>query len=729
MARELFDTEPVFAETMTRCAEAVGRCARKAVARRHFRRRRHPEATTLQHTRHAQPAIFAVEMGLARLWQSWGYRTGRGDRAQRRPVLGGLRRRCVRPRGRRPAAGRARPAVRRSAGRRPDGRGVRRRRTGSSVSPTSSRGCRWPHTTAPTPCCPVPAADLERAVARTDRPTVSAATGSTPATPSTPHCSTRRSTSSRHTRAGSNSIRHSGFWCATGPATVLGRQRQLDGPYWRRHARQPVEFAKSVATLAELGCAVLLEVGPATGAHRGRPAGLAGPETTPQPIASLRRNRADHRQITEALAQAYVAGHRPDFGCPQRPRGRARSTCRPTRSSTAGTGSTTTARPARGSERQRHPHRGRPAPRGRPHRGARRTARPTWAADPLPPSPEKPCHASIIDSAAHSPSTIIRYKIRWEKSPGAGTSSRRRRGLAGRHRRCGHRHHRSSKRSRAGGHPHRIVGMPQSDADETRLEAALRRSRGVRTGPAHHASSPALGSGRGTSMRRRCGIATPSPGRERSVCSAPLGSRRSRHSVWLVYPRRATGHRHRHRVTRADQPVGILPRRRHWSTRKCGAGLADLSQGGADEWAVHCSTTSPRAPVGEDQIALRGRDLYMLPTGRGGPGSRTAAELELRSEATYLVTGGLGSVGLEIAGYLAAHGAGIPRAHRSTPATRCRAAAHRRTARPARLRDPGDRCRCRRSARRRPPAGADPVPSYPRWPASSTPQARTAPHR
>ena len=31
--------------------------------------------------------------------------------------------------------------------------------------------------------------------------------------------------------------------------------------------------------------------------------------------------------------------------------------------------------------------------------------------------------------------------------------------------------------------------------------------------------------------------------------------------------------------------------------------------------------------------------------------------LQLRSAATYLVTGGLGSLGLEIAGYLAAHGA------------------------------------------------------------------------
>jgi len=58
---------------------------------------------------------------------------------------------------------------------------------------------------------------------------------------------------------------------------------------------------------------VLMEIGPqpvltAAALH-------AWPEsvTRPQPIASLRRGRADHRQISEALAAAYVAGHRPDF--------------------------------------------------------------------------------------------------------------------------------------------------------------------------------------------------------------------------------------------------------------------------------------------------------------------------------------------------------------------------------------------------------------------------------
>ena len=47
----------------------------------------------------------------------------------------------------------------------------------------------------------------------------------------------------------------------------------------------------------------------------------------------------------------------------------------------------------------------------------------------------------------------------------------------------------------------------------------------------------------------------------------------------------------------------------------------------------------------------------MFPGWFDGPGSRRATPLALRADATYLVTGGLGAIGLEIAGYLAAHGA------------------------------------------------------------------------
>ena len=112
MAGELFDTEPVFAETMSQCAEAVAGILDRPLLDVIFGIDDPDAAETLQQTRHAQAAIFAVEMGLARLWQSWGFRARRGDRAQRRPVRGGLRRRGVQPGGRRPSARRTWLAVR-----------------------------------------------------------------------------------------------------------------------------------------------------------------------------------------------------------------------------------------------------------------------------------------------------------------------------------------------------------------------------------------------------------------------------------------------------------------------------------------------------------------------------------------------------------------------------------------------------------------------------------------
>ncbi|NMK96206.1 hypothetical protein HHM16_11885, partial [Staphylococcus capitis] len=96
--------------------------------------------------------------------------------------------------------------------------------------------------------------------------------------------------------------------------TALGRSVKLDGAYWRRHARQPVEFAKSVRTLADMNCKVLLEIGPQPVLTAAALRAWPDPATAPRAIASLRRNTADHRQITEAAADAYVLGHLPDFG-------------------------------------------------------------------------------------------------------------------------------------------------------------------------------------------------------------------------------------------------------------------------------------------------------------------------------------------------------------------------------------------------------------------------------
>ncbi|MDT5113193.1 MAG: hypothetical protein QOE20_5083, partial [Mycobacterium sp.] len=73
MARELFDTEPVFAETLKRCAAAVADVLEEPLLDVIFDVDSPNSEETLRQTSYAQPALFAVELGLARLWQSWGF--------------------------------------------------------------------------------------------------------------------------------------------------------------------------------------------------------------------------------------------------------------------------------------------------------------------------------------------------------------------------------------------------------------------------------------------------------------------------------------------------------------------------------------------------------------------------------------------------------------------------------------------------------------------------------
>ena len=69
MGMKLFEQQPIFRAAIEECDELIGRLAGwslvdhlSAVG----------ERSRLQHTEYAQPAIFAIEIALARLWQSWG---------------------------------------------------------------------------------------------------------------------------------------------------------------------------------------------------------------------------------------------------------------------------------------------------------------------------------------------------------------------------------------------------------------------------------------------------------------------------------------------------------------------------------------------------------------------------------------------------------------------------------------------------------------------------------
>ncbi len=94
----------------------------------------------------------------------------------------------------------------------------------------------------------------------------------------------------------------------------------MDGAYWRRHAREPVAFAKSVISMADLGVDLVIEIGPHS--VLGPMIQLAWPQERPAPptvetppiLSSLRRPPRDgstsepQGSFIDAVAEAYQSG-------------------------------------------------------------------------------------------------------------------------------------------------------------------------------------------------------------------------------------------------------------------------------------------------------------------------------------------------------------------------------------------------------------------------------------
>jgi acyl transferase domain-containing protein/acyl carrier protein len=651
MARELFDTEPVFAETLNRCAAAVSGVLEKPLLDVIFDLDSADAEETLRQTAYAQPALFALEMGLARLWQSWGFEpdvvlghsVGQYSAACVAGVFGledGAQLMAERGRlfGSLPAGGRM-VAVFTAA---------ERVESLTDEFPTLSVAAYNGANTV----LSGPAADLEKAVARLTADGVRCDWLETShafhSALLDPILDEFESYANRFTFKAPQRILIDN---RTGGA--LGRSVKIDGAYWRRHARQPVEFAKSVRTLADMHCKVLVEIGPRPVLTAAALGTWPDPATAPRVIASLRRNTADHRQITEAVADAYVLGHLPEFAAFRQAHARKLDL------------------PTYPFEHRQYWYRdNRDQPSQQQHVVAR-----TQAIRLLEDGRIEEL-AALLDGAGGDDQTLAvltklaaqhnqqrstqsiandRYEFRWDKAVArlggaeAGESSWI---LVG-------------DESDAvkplvdtlteRGQQHRFLGLPTSDADEAQLADALRAAatdgstvRVVHVAALESDGAPSMRS----LLRMQHQVLAGTRRLFRAAVSADL-----RAPIWLVT-------RDAQRVTDADT---VAPEQSAlWGFGRAAAlelpqmwgGLADLSGGTTKEWSelLNRITAAPDSAVREDQIALRDQEVYVprlvrredLPSG---------APLKLRDDATYLVTGGLGSIGLEIAGYLAANGA------------------------------------------------------------------------
>lgn len=647
MARGLYDTEPVFAETLDACAAAVADVLEKPLLDVIFD---NDTAEALRLTSYAQPALFAVEMGLARLWQSWrlepdvvlGHSVGQytaacvagvfdladGARlmAERGRLFAGL-----------PAGGRMvavfAPAERVEA-------------VTDDVPSVSVAAYNGANTVLSGP-----ATDLERAVAvlvadgvRCDWLETSHAFHSALLDPILDEF---ESTANRFTFGPPQRI-----LIDNRTGTALGRSVTLDGAYWRRHARQPVQFASSVRTLAELNCKLLVEIGPRPVLTAAALAAWPDPATSPRVIASLRPTATDQRQITEALADAYVLGHLPDF--------------RAVRPSTA----RTLDLPTYPFEHRQYWFRDAREPAERQQSTGPRTAavglledgRIDELAALLGATDDDTRTREILSTLAaqHNQQrdaqsiTDDRYEVRWDPAGAAphdtadtpswilvGDDTPATRPLI--------------DLLTARGHRYQILGLPLSDAEEADVADAVRSA--AAADPAlrivHIAGLDADASTSTRSLLRMQHRVL--PGTRRLFRAAATGEVRS--PIWLVT-------RAAQRVTDGDATAPDqaclwgFGRAAALEARHLWGGLADLAAGTAEEWsALVQRITAPASPgIRDDQIALRGHDSY-VPRLTRRTGQPNAQGPQMRLEATYLVTGGLGAIGLEIAGHLAAHGA------------------------------------------------------------------------
>ncbi len=646
MARELFDTEPVFAETLKRCADSASEVLEKPLLDVVFDE---AWAETLRQTSYAQPALFAVEMGLAHLWQSWGFEpdvvlghsVGQYAAACVAGVLSledGMLLMAERGRlfGSLPAGGRMVAVFA------PAERVERLTDEYPTVSVAAYNGANT--------VLSGPAEDLEKAVA------VLASDGA--------RCDWLETSHAFHSALLDPILDEFETYAAkfsfpapqrilidnrTGDA--LGRSVKIDGTYWRRHARQPVQFAKSVNTLAGLNCKVLLEIGPQPVLTAAALRAWPDAATAPRAIASLRRNTADHRQIAEAVADAYVLGHVPDFAAFRR--ANARKLDLPTypfehRQYWFNDGGNKKSQPqSRGPQTEAV----RLLEDGRIEElaallGGTEGDRQTL--DVLSRLAAQHNQQRISQTVADD-----RYEFRWQKSAtpttAAGTSSWILVGddtaalqpLA--------------DVLSARGLKYQILGLPVSDADEEKCADALRAA-------AAHDSSirivdvAALDGQTAPSMQALLRMQHRVLGGTRRLLRAALAAE-LRSPVWVV----TRGAQHATEADSVSPDQSCL-----WGFGRAAAlelphlwgGLADLSAGTSDEWSrlVDRIAAPLDAAAREDQLALRDQSVY-VPRLVRRPAQPGGTPLHLRGDASYLVTGGLGSIGLEVAGYLAANGA------------------------------------------------------------------------
>ncbi|WP_375772902.1 SDR family NAD(P)-dependent oxidoreductase [Archangium gephyra] len=314
MGKELYETQPVFREAIDECAAFLDRGAEQPLLSLLA------DGESIDRTGRAQPALFAVQYALTRLWRSWGiephavfgHSVGEIAAACAAGVLGlqdALL--LIQERARWmetiPAGG-VMVSIRAKAD-----------EVAAALAPYSGlvaiAALNGPeHTVISGAHDPVLAiaADFRARGVETKQLRVSVAFHSPAVEPILePFSRAIASITARPARLP---------WVTGLTGTVLPH---LETSYWSRQIREPVQFTAGMKALADLGCDVLLEIGP-----HPTLTGLAV-ETLPSTVTcvpSLRRGQPDTEVIAQSAGRLHVAGAPIDWKAWDRPFPRQRHT-------------------------------------------------------------------------------------------------------------------------------------------------------------------------------------------------------------------------------------------------------------------------------------------------------------------------------------------------------------------------------------------------------------------
>jgi acyl transferase domain-containing protein len=615
MGRQLYETQPTFRKALERCDEILrGRLERPLLSVMY------PEAGAdglLDETVYTQPALFALEYALFELWRSWGIEPswvmghsvgeyaaayaagvfsledGLGLVAERGRLMQGLRERGVM------AAVFAGEARVRAALERSD----------AAVSIAALNGPQSIVVSGAEGALTAVLVELGAEGIRADRLTVSHAFHSPLMDPILDELekAAAQVTYARPRLALVSNL--SGGW-APGEAATAG--------YWRRQAREPVRFADGITTLHAHGCRVFVEIGP-------RPTLLGMgrrciPDQASRWLPSLRKDHDDWSQVLESLCDLHLSGATVDWEGFDRDYPRQRL-----------------GMPTYPFERERY---------WLDLRATRRSSTPGGGDDPASTRPRP----SIRDRV---------YEVRWRERARASAGVGR--GGSGRW----------LVLADEGG-----VGADLARRLEERGQScALLYARSVPSGAQGLAAEPGQVEGLVRNLVEKDGapwhgvvhlwgleMPEPGPGLSSlealpdsgigpvlSVVNALMGARAKGTRLWLV--------------TRGAQAVGggviSVLAAALWGLGRVIAleqpelwgGLVDLDPGAGGASGL-CEEVWE--PDGEDQVALRGDVRYVARLEGSG---ELGEEIRLRGDGSYLITGGLGGLGLRVSRWMVGRGA------------------------------------------------------------------------